>query len=105
MLNTRWHAWTISRLGINNLTSLRKIFAMATGTTSPFEEREVRFAIWTEISQMVRQFFPETLVGFGDLYRQDDGTWTVSLYMPETGIRETYALGLMFSDPAHALTG
>ncbi len=78
---------------------------MATDTSPLYQEREVRFAILTEVSQMVRQFFPETLVGFGDLFRQDDGTWTVSLYMPETGIRETYALGLMFSDPAHAFAG
>ena len=74
-------------------------------TSSLYSEREVRFALLTEVSQMVRQFFPETLVGFSDICREDDGAWTVSLYMPETGIRETYALGLMFSDPAHAFAG
>ncbi len=74
----------------------------STDTVSLYAEREVHFAILTKVSQMVRQFFPETLVGFSDLYWEDDGTWTVSLHMPETGIRETYALGLIFSDPMHA---
>jgi hypothetical protein len=75
---------------------------MATGSCYSYTEREVLFAIHTEVSQMVRQFFPETLVGFSDISRQDDGIWTVSLYMPETMVRDTYALGLLFSDPAHA---
>jgi hypothetical protein len=76
---------------------------MATNTSSINAERDVRFAIMTEVSQMVRLFFPETLVGFSDVFRQDDGVWTVSLYMPETRIRETYVLGLLFSDQAHVL--
>lgn len=78
---------------------------MATDTRSMNAEREVLFAIHTEVSQMVRQFFPETLVGFSDISRQDDGVWTASLYMPETRVRKSYALGMLFSDPVRALEG
>lgn len=79
--------------------------------TLPFEnqiflmnsEQDARFAIITEISLMVRKFFPETLVGFSDIYRRKNGAWTVSLYMPETEIRETYVIGMLFSDQMHTL--
>lgn len=76
---------------------------MAADSYSLYTEREVCFAIHTEVSQLVRHFFTDTLVGFSDICRQDDGIWTVSLYIPETNVRDTYALGLLFSDPAHAL--
>lgn len=52
---------------------------------------------------MVRQFFPEPLVGFGDIKRHDDCSWTVSLYIPESGIREIYDLGMLLSVPENAL--
>ena len=78
---------------------------MATESGNLYTERDIRFAIHTEVSQMVRQYFPQTLVGFSDICRQDDGIWTVSLYMPETCVHDTHTLGLLFSDPAHALDG
>ena len=69
-----------------------------------FNEKTVRGAIFTETFQIVRHFFPDQPIGVSDLYRCDDGSWTASIYMLSNGVRETYELGMLFSDPVHAET-
>ncbi|OGB35180.1 MAG: hypothetical protein A3F78_03305 [Burkholderiales bacterium RIFCSPLOWO2_12_FULL_61_40] len=70
--------------------------------TDLYSDKLVREAIWTEVSLIVRFFFPDQPIGFGDLCREDDGSWTASIHTIENGVRETYELGMLFSDPCHA---
>jgi hypothetical protein len=64
-----------------------------------FTEQTVRDAIWTEVFQIVTHFFTGLPFGVGDLYREDNGSWTATIYTVSSGVCETYELGALFCDP------
>jgi hypothetical protein len=74
-------------------------FSMTHQYSEIFIEQTVRDAIWTEVFHIVTHFFPGLPIGVGDLYREDNGSWTASIYMVSNGVRETYELGALFCDP------
>ena len=71
-------------------------------TEDQLSDQAVRHAIWTEVFQIVTRFFPDVPVGVSNLCREVDGSWNASIYMVSNGVRETYVLGMLFSDPRNA---